>query len=138
MDHLEVIRMYIDLFNNRTLAEQAHAVLDPDAVLRTGTGVEVKGRDNYVATSLGFVTWMPDVHAELVDHKVSGDTASITMALGGTFTGEMPTPDGTVIPGNGNRAEWQSNAAIEFKDGKIARWETSLDMQDFMSQLGLG
>ena len=110
MDNLEVVRTYLDLWNSRTFAEQAHTVLDPDVVLRTGTGVEVQGLDDYVGTSLGFLGWMPDIQMELVDHEVSGDTANITLAGAGTFTGEMTTPDGTVIPGNGNRAEWQHSS----------------------------
>ena len=137
MDHLEVVRTYLDLISNGTFAEQANTVLHPDAVLQTGTGVTVQGLDDYVATVLGFMEWMPDMQATLADHEVSGDTGNITLEMSGTFTGEMKTPDGAVIPGNGNRAEWQNNVAIEFKDGKIAGWTSTVDMEDFMSQLGL-
>jgi predicted ester cyclase len=138
MDHLEVVNTYLDLINSGKLAEQAHTVLHPEAVLRTGTGVEVQGLDNYVATVLSFLEWMPDMRGTLAANEVSGDTGNITLDMSGTFTGEMTTPDGAVIRGNGNRAEWQSFVSLEFKDGKIARWETTVNMQDFMSQLGLG
>lgn len=137
MDHLEVIRKYLDLFNSRTLAEQAHTVLDPDVVLRTGTGIEIQGIDNYVPTAFGTLAWMPDMQSALADHKVSGDKANVTLRMSGTFTGEMKTSDGAVIPGNGKRAEWQSHIALIFKDGKIVLMEITVDMEDFMSQLGL-
>jgi len=138
MDKIEVVRAYLDLVSSRTFSEQAYTVLDPDAVLRTGTGNEVQGLDNYVSAVLEFLEWMPDMQATLVDYKVSGDTANVTLDMSGTFTGEMKTADGQVIPGNGNRAEWKSAVKLEFKDDKIARWETNVDMDDFMSQLGLG
>lgn len=137
MENLEVVRKYLDLFNSRTFAEQAHTVLDPDVVLRTGTGIEIQGIDNYVPAALGTLPWMPDMQARLAHHDVNGDKANVTLDMSGTFTGEMKTPDGAVIPGNGRRAEWQSYCALEFKDGKIVRWETTVDMEDFMSQLGL-
>jgi predicted ester cyclase len=137
MDHLEVVRTYLDLWNSRTFAEHAHTVLNPNAVLRTGTGMEFQGLDNYVAASLGLLGWMPDAYVELADHQVNGDKANITLNFTGTFTGEMTTPDDKVIPGTGKRAEWQSFVALDFEDGKIARWETTVDMEDFMSQLGL-
>ena len=137
MEHLEVIRTYVDLWNSRTFAEHAHTILDADAVLLAGTGQEFQGRDDYIAAAVGFFELMPDAHAELADHEVSGDRVDVTFNFTGTFTGEMTTPDGKVIPGNGNRAEWQSFVTFEFKDGKIARAEVTVDMEDFMRQLDL-
>lgn len=137
MDHVEVIRTYLDIINSRTLTEQAHTVIHPDVEFRAGTGVEVRGVEDFVAAMLGLIAPMPDIQATLRDHTVSGDTINFTLDMSGTFTGEMKTPDGQTIPGNGNRAEWVSNVEARIKDGKIAHWVTTVDMQDFWSQLGL-
>ena len=137
MHKIDVVRLYLDMYNNRTFSEQAHLVLDPDAVLRTATGIEMQGIDNYVAAAVGFLETMPDLKSTLVDYEVSGDTANVTLDMSGTFTGAMKTEDGQVIPGTGKHAEWQSAVKLEFKEGKISRWETTVDMDDFRSQLGL-
>lgn len=138
MDMLDVVHKTLDIHNNRRLAEEAHTVYHPEVVLVSGNGTEVHGVDDVVTFNLGFLEALPDLHNELVDHDLSGDGGTITMDMSGTFTGEMKTPDGGTIPGTGKRAEWQSQAELEFTDGKISRWTTIVDMQDFMSQIGLG
>jgi predicted ester cyclase len=138
MDKLKVIESYLVCLNNGTFAENADIIVDPDAVMVTGDGQEHRGLENFVAASTGFFDVMPDVETTLVDFRVNGDRADISLRMNGTFTGEMKTQDGGTIPGNGEWAEWEPQAELEFRDGKIVRWTTIVDMQDFVNQLGLG
>jgi hypothetical protein len=49
-----------------------------------------------------WVNAFPDAYANVVGHEVNGNTVTTTVRGGGTFTGQMAAPDGSMIPGNGS------------------------------------
>jgi predicted ester cyclase len=138
MDPLEVARQSNDQFNNQTFYDDAKDIIDPNVVvIDEPMGMEMHGLDAFIQYSDGFVTAMPDIKGTVVDEHVSGDTATLVIRAKGTFTGEMHTPDGSVIPGNGNRLDLEYEAQHQVKNGKIVRFVANYDMQEFMRQLGL-
>ncbi len=139
MDLQDLAQLQLDIFNDRTFRERAAEFVDPNVVtIDVPQGQELQGLDAYLQYSEGYITTMPDIQGQAVEHQVSGNTVTTRIRGIGTFTGQLETPDGTV-PGNGNgvdleyQAEWEFNA-----DGKLARFTLNYDMGEFMSQLGLG
>jgi len=55
----------------------------------------------------------------------------------GTFDGQLPAPDGSMIPGNGNYLDLEFQSETQVVDGKIGSDTTTYDMNEMMSQLGL-
>lgn len=135
----EIAQQLVDSFNNRTYEQDASTFYTEDTVfVDIPTGRESKGIAAGIQDSDGWVQAMPDVQGELVGHEVDGNTVRTTMRGIGTFTGQMMTPDGSTIPGNGNTLDMEYVQIIHVEGDKVVRQEADYDMQTMMSQLGLG
>ena len=138
MDVKQLAQNTVDDFNDRSFREKAKDVVDPTIVIiDKPTGQELRGVESFVQYSDGFVTAMPDLKGEAVEHKVSGNKVMTRVHGQGTFTGTLYTPQGTV-PGNGNRLDIEYQLEQEFNEaGKLVRFVVDFDMADFMRQLGV-
>ena len=139
MDVKQLAQDTVDDFNDRSFREKAKEVADPNiVVIDKPTGQELRGVDNFIQYSEGFVTAMPDLKGEVVEQKVNGNTVTTRVRGKGTFTGTLYTPQGT-FPGNGNPLDIEYELEQQFNDaGKLVRFVVDYDMQDFMRQLGIG
>lgn len=135
---VELLRRYVDSYNDRTLHDDAEDLFASDIVLvNEGMGIESHGIDAYLEHSVeNGIDAVPDGAVELVDYDVTDQGVTVTLLWSGTFTGELETPDGTV-PGTGESfaVEFRIEATVE--DGRITRWVSAVDMADFQSQVGL-
>ena len=138
MDVKALAQAGVDSFNDRSFREKAKDLMDPNVVVMdTPTGQELHGPDGYVQLSEGFVNAIPDLKGTAIEHKVEGNTVTSRVRGQGNFTGTLQTPQGNV-PGNGNPVDIEYQIVQEFNDeGKVVRFATNYDMQDFMHQLGM-
>ena len=138
MDVKQLAQNTVDDFNDRSFREKAKDVADPNIVIiDKPTGQELRGVESFVQYSDRFVTAMPDLKGEAVEHKVNGNKVMTRVHGQGTFTGTLYSPQGTV-PGNGNRLDIEYQLEQEFNEaGKLVRFVVDFDMADFMRQLGV-
>jgi ketosteroid isomerase-like protein len=64
----------------------------------------------------------PDMHRELYDVYVAGDTVVVELALQGTHKGPLELPMGS-IPATGKRMDAPCCDVFRLKDGKIQRFD---------------
>ena len=138
MNVKELAQAGVDSFNDRSYREKAKDLMDPDAVIiDSPTGRELHGPEGYVQLSDGFVNAIPDLKGTAIEHKVEGNKVTSRVRGQGTFTGTLETPQGS-FPGNGNPVDIEYQLEEEFNDaGKVVRFVTNYDMQEFMHQLGM-
>jgi len=134
----EIARMSVDDFNNRTYRQNAPSYIAEDCVsFDEPTGMESYGVEGANQSNDVWVTAFPDASAEIISIESDGNVVTAKVIGRGTFTGEMMTPDGSTIPGNGSTMELAYTQIAEFEDGMIVRLTAQYDMNDMMMQLGL-
>jgi predicted ester cyclase len=138
MDVKALAQVGVDSFNDRSFREKAKDLMDPNVVVMdTPTGQELHGPDGYIQLSEGFINAIPNLKGTAIEHKVNGNMVTSRIRGQGNFTGTLQTPQGNV-PGNGNPVDIEYQIEQEFNDeGKVVRFATNYDMQDFMHQLGM-
>jgi len=138
MDVKQLAQDTVDSFNDRSYKEKAREVAAPDIVVTDKpSGQQMSGVDGFIQYSESFITAMPDLKGEAVEHKVEGNKVITRVHGKGTFTGTLYTPQGT-FPGTGKPLDMEYRLEQEFDDaGKLKRFSVDYDMQDFMRQLGL-
>lgn len=129
-----------DAFNDRDFAV-LNVIHHPDMIAYvTGNAEPIYGSAAHAAMVRQMFRIFPDVRVHNDPYPVqfgSGDWITVISRTTGTFTGEMPLPDGTVIPPTGKgfdlefsqTVRWDGDQAIEI----LAFWDTALQAQ----QLGL-
>jgi hypothetical protein len=132
-------QMLVDDFNDRTYRENAPSYIAEDCVsVDLPTGQEAYGVEGSIQSLDRWTIAFPNATAEVVSHEVSGNTVTTTIVGRGTFDGEMMAPDGSMIPGNGMPLALNYTQEVEVVDGMVVRITANYDMQDMLSQLGLG
>ena len=81
---------------------------------------------------------LPDFHVEIVSLTGNEEWVSVLYAFTGTFTGELPTPDGAMVPGNDAKIQLFIGDFFRFnEDGLVAEsWET-YDNLNLLTQMGM-
>jgi hypothetical protein len=107
-----------DAFNARDFAA-VDAVHHPDMVAHiTGLAEPVYGREAHAAAMAQFLRIFPDMHVYSDPYPIqfgTGDWITVVTRATGTFTGEMPLPDGTVIP--------PTRKAFDVEFGQTTKWD---------------
>jgi hypothetical protein len=135
----EIAQQLIDGFNDRTYAENAPHLISPNCVtIDLPTGQELHGIEGAIQSSDIWVRAFSDAYAEVVSHNVQGNTVTTMINASGTFDGQMMLPDGTFIAGNGQALAMDYQQTITIKNSMVVRFEANYDMQNMLSQLGLG
>jgi SnoaL-like polyketide cyclase len=129
-----------DAFNSRDFAAM-NAVHHPDMIAHiTGSAAPIRGRAAHAATMEQMFRIFPDVQVGNDPYPVqfgSGDWITVITRVTGTFSGEMPLPDGNVIAPTGKAfdlgfattARWDGDLLIE----EYVLWDSALQAQ----QIGL-
>jgi ketosteroid isomerase-like protein len=114
---LELMTKGDDAFNARDL-EAIDAVHHPDMIaFITGLAEPVHGREAHAAAMQQFLRSFPDMHVD-TPYPIqfgSGDWITVVTRATGTFIGEMPLPDGSVIPATGK--------AFDVEFGQTSKWD---------------
>jgi predicted ester cyclase len=81
---------------------------------------------------------IPDFHVEVVSLTATEEWIAVLYTFTGTFTGELPTPDGATVPGNDAEIQLSIGSFFRFnEDGLIAEsWET-YDNLNLLTQMGM-
>lgn len=81
---------------------------------------------------------IPDFHLEIVSLTVNEGWVGVLYHFTGTFTGELPTPDGATVPGNDAEIQLSIGSFFRFdEDGLVAEsWET-YDNLNLLTQMGM-
>jgi predicted ester cyclase len=139
MDVQQLAQAGVDSFNDRSFREKAKDQMDPNVViLDKPINQEMRGPDGYVQFSEGFLSAIPDLKGNVLEHKVSGNKVSSRVRGQGHFTGTLQTPQGN-MPGTGKPVDIIYQIEQEFNEnGKLTRFAIDYDIQDFMRQLGTG
>ena len=108
----------------------------PGAVI-TRPGAGTMDAAAYARFFGGFVSALPDFTHELTRVVEDGHAAGYEAVVSGTFTGDLPTPGGTV-PGNGNALRLLEAGFLSVDaEGRIVADITYVDQLDMLGQLGL-
>lgn len=129
-----------DAFNARDFAA-VEAVHHPQMIAHiTGSPEPIYGREGHAEAMGQMLSIFPDIHVYSDPYEIqfgSGDWITVITRVTGTFTGEMPLPEGNVIPPTGKAFDltfgqttrWAGDLLIEIS----AFWDAHLQAQ----QLGL-
>jgi steroid delta-isomerase-like uncharacterized protein len=118
---------------------------DYDAVARTMTddcefrapgGADLSGGEQAVAWMKPFLEAFPDLTHELVGFVEDGDIAAFELAIKGTHTAPLASPQGN-IPPTGKPVVLYSCDIARMQGDQIASYHIYFDMMGFMAQLGL-
>ncbi len=107
-----------DAFNARDFAvvDEVH---HPDMIAYiTGLAEPVYGKEAHGEAMRQMLRSFPDMHVYSDPYPIqfgSGDWITVVTRAAGTFTGEMPLPDGTVIPPTGK--------AFDVEFGQTSKWD---------------
>jgi predicted ester cyclase len=134
----EVVLMQFEDFNNRTYRENAAKYIAPHAVFfDQPTGRQGQGVAAFIESSDGWVSAFSDAWVDVISQEVDGNTVRTYFVGRGTFDGQMPAPDGTMIPGNGRALEMEFFSETVVENGFIVQDSSNYDLQAMMRQLGL-
>ena len=114
---LELMTKGDDTFNSRDF-EAVDAVHHPHMIaFITGLAQPVYGREAHAAAMQQFLRSFPDMHVD-TPYPIqfgSGDWITVVTNVTGTFTGELPLPDGSVIPPTGQAFDVEFAQTSKFR-----------------------
>jgi len=99
-------------------------------------GQVLRGIEEFRGMCNGWWAAFPDLRHEILDDVESADTYVCELAMVGTHTGTMRSPNGD-IPATGRKIRMPSADYIKLKDGKIVSWHAYPDMLGMLGQLGV-
>lgn len=141
VSHILALMKHGDAAFNRRDTDGMDAAHHPAMVAHiTGNAEPIRGRAAHAAAMDAMFRAFPDVHVDNDPYPLQfgqGDWMTVVTRATGTFTGEMVTPDATVIPGTGKSfdltfsttARWEGDQLVE----EYVFWDSALMAQ----QIGL-
>lgn len=96
----------------------------------------------YRGTALGNVlpymkSLFSDVHRDLKRITVNGDVISIELSIQGTFDGQLQSPTGGVVKGNGHRVDAPTADFWYLHDGKVEQFNCFVGYSKMYSDMGV-
>jgi ketosteroid isomerase-like protein len=99
-------------------------------------GVTYRGPNELGKTVEIYTKAFPDMHRELYQFYVTGDTVVVELALQGTHKGPPALPSG-IIPATGKRMDAPCCDVFRLKDGKIQSFNCYPSGTVILTQLGV-
>jgi hypothetical protein len=135
----EMARQGLEAFNNRTYEDNIRATTAENHVnVDLATGQEQHGIEGAIAGAQVWIDASPDAWVEVVSVEVEGNVVTTRFIGRGTFEGQLPAPDGSMIQGQGQSLEMEYVQTLEVVGEKVVRTTLDYDMGEMMRQLGLG
>ncbi|WP_328685296.1 nuclear transport factor 2 family protein [Streptomyces sp. NBC_00343] len=78
-----------------------------------------------------------DVHRDLKRITVNGDTISIELSIQGTFDGQLPSPTGGFVKGNGRKVDAPTADFWYLKNGKVTTFNCFVGYSKMYSDMGV-
>lgn len=131
----EMVRMHVDFFNNRQLAEGARHTT-PDCEWTIVPFEETyKGPKGYVECNENWTTAFPDGKVHITRVIASDNTAVLEFRGKGTHKGVLDGPKGKIQP-TGKKVDVPMIEIYEFKNEKLHRVRSYFDAATMLNQLG--
>jgi ketosteroid isomerase-like protein len=112
------------------------AAFTPDGTFTDESiGVTYRGRDRAFPLD-NYGRAFSDMHRELFQVYVNGDTVIVQLALQGTHDGPLQAGDGIIEP-TGNRMDAPCCDVFQLRDGKIERFDCYPSGTVILAQLGV-
>ena len=128
---LDLVNKFFDAFGRATSTRRT--TVRRHVRVRHADGPDDEARAPMMG--MAFKAGLPDGHME-IDHVVdNGDEVFIEGRFVGTHSGDFPTPDGGVDPGDGNKIELRFADYFKASGGKIVEHRTYFDQAGMMAQL---
>lgn len=129
-----------DAFNARDIAAM-DAVHHPEMVAHvTGNAEPLYGRAAHAAAMEQFFRVFPDVHVQNDPYPVQfgdGDWTTVVTRVGGTFTGDLSLPDGSVIPATGKAFDVEFTQTARWDGDRVIEIAAFWDAAEQARQIGL-
>lgn len=133
---LATVRAVYDCFNSGDVSTLLTLVTDDFELVDVALGLSWHGRQGWGEWLQIWATSMPDARIRLDSITAQDDTVVTEHTGGGTHTGPLNTPAGT-IPPTGKRLELKFAEFFEMRDGKIKTMRAYWDTGTLMRQLGM-
>jgi predicted ester cyclase len=133
----EIMRRYYEAGHRDDLAAWDD-VCSPDMVLDAGFIPPIHGLESVRQFTAGMHSAFADDFFLSVDDLIAeDDRVAARWTEGGTHSGPLMAPDGSVIPPTGKRVALSGISMLRVADGKITEERVQADILGFMQQLGL-
>src|SRR3954451_4544956 len=99
-DGVTIVRKLFDGFNNHDLDQAVADVADEFELVDIAAGMTFRGKDGCRQWLQGFLTGLPDAHAEITNVAEAGDWVFSEHTGRGTHTGPLMSPAGAIPPTN--------------------------------------
>ncbi|PJF42901.1 MAG: hypothetical protein CUN55_09470 [Phototrophicales bacterium] len=132
----DVVIAFTDEFLNIGDLDSIDDFYAPDAIHHNPMGELTVELRKQVRAALGMA--MPDFQVDIENLSVDGNWVWVRYTFTGTFTGELPTPDGMIVLGNDAPIEMTILDLYHFnEDGRVIEsWET-FDSLTLAATMGL-
>ncbi len=113
-------------------------IYDKNVLVRMSSGETITGIDQLLKFMMQMYKLAPD--CKIVSHGIqfgSGDWTAVIQNMQGTFTGDLKTPDGKVIPPTGKEFKMEVLSLLKWKDNKIIEERDYWDEGTFNKQIGV-
>jgi steroid delta-isomerase-like uncharacterized protein len=118
--------------------EAFRAAVAPDSVYEeVATGRVTRSPDDHIALAQGWKSAFPDATGTLDQAYVSGNTVIQEITWSGTQTGELPMPNGTLLPPTGKKISMKAVLITQVENGKAKHNRHYLDLLAMLTQLGV-
>lgn len=135
-DERAVVEATLDAWHRRDAAGVA-AQYAPDAVLHEHiTGRTAVGGEAIAQVHLGWIPTFPDVRGEDLRWFQDGELVGYQVTWRGRQTGDLPVPDGTVVPATGRSIEIPAVNLHVVQGGRIVRQDHYFNAMTMLVQLG--
>ncbi len=134
--HTAAVERLTEEFLNAAQLDVLDEIYAADAIHHSPLGdLDVATRK---LTRAGLGMAMPDFKVEIVALTANEEWVSVLYSFTGTFTGELPTPDGALVPGNDAEVQLFISNFLRFDEaGLVAEsWET-YDNLSLLTQMGM-
>jgi len=138
-EHLKTFdNLDFDVFTNQKWGrlKESHS---QDIIVHWPDGHQTEGIERHIEDLKSMFVYAPDTRIQ--EHPVriaSGEWTSVIGVMEGTFTEQMPLPDGSSIPPTGKPFKLTMSTVGHWKDGVMDEEYLFWDNQTFMKQIGLG
>jgi steroid delta-isomerase-like uncharacterized protein len=137
VDVEKIVRTAYEVAERQDVATWISLFADDGVFIDNSIGVTYQGPDELGKTVEVYAAAFPDMHRELYDFWVDGNTVVVRLALQGTQTGPLVSGFG-VLPPTGNRIDAPCADIWEIDDdGKIKKFDCYAEGTIIFAQLGI-
>lgn len=133
---LDMIKKHLADFSASKWDDYKSAFANNATYEEMATGTRVKGADECVKAVQKWKRAFPDVKANILSAKISGDSVVVELQWDGTHTGPFEGPMGTIQPTN-KRGSVKAVEVFRVEKDKIVEVRHYFDLLTILTQMGI-